>query len=301
MPSTKQARLVGKPVPRDETYTLHTIKSVRQDMRIRIGKTEPVFSKGLLDSGSETNLVSQKFIKQMNFPTPKMSTEKLTTIDGRRIQAYGVHLLNFEITDKLGHTRYFKDTFLACDCESTFILGMPWLQLANPNIDWTAGDDVNHIEWKKYNAKVALETTRRVQLTNAESFAKEALNTSNKAYVMHVKHIPESEGLSTTGKAVSSMDLKQRDYDEDKVVLPQEYHDMTEVFSDVDANKLSEHGPQDHAINLIDNRQPPFMPLYNLSEVELTVLRQYIDKHLANKFIRPSKSPAGCNGPIYQL
>lgn len=109
----------------------------------------------------------------MNLPTPKMcNTKKLITIDGRRIQTYGVHLINFEITDIAGHTRYFKDTFLACDCDSTFILGMPWLNLANPDVDWAAGVDANHIKWKEYNAKVALETTRRVELTDAEDLRK---------------------------------------------------------------------------------------------------------------------------------
>lgn len=261
-------------------------------MRICIGKSEPVLTQGLLDSGSEANLVSQKFIKQMNLPTPKMSnTKRLITVDGRRIQTYGVHLLNFKITDKLGHTRFFKDTFLACDCENTFILGMPWLELANPNVDWTTSK--NHIQWKEYNAKIALETTRQVELTDAKTFAEEAMNTANKVYVMHVKHIPDSDTTVSPGQATSAMDLKQRDFDNSEVLLPPAYRDFAEVFLDIDANKLPEHGPHDHAIDLIDKQQPPYGPVYNLSEVELIVLRQYIDKHLANEFIQPSKSPAG--------
>lgn len=74
--------------------------------------------------------------------------------------------------------------------------------------------------------------------------------------------------------------------------MPQAYQDFAEVFSDADANKLPERTSHDHAIDLIDERQPSYCPIYNLSEVELTALRQYIDKHLANEFIRPSKSPA---------
>lgn len=53
----KRTYRLGNPIPRDE-YALRTVKSVRQDMRIRIGKTEPALTKGLLDSGSEANLVS---------------------------------------------------------------------------------------------------------------------------------------------------------------------------------------------------------------------------------------------------
>lgn len=109
---------------------------------------------------------------------------------------------------------------------------------------------------------------------------------------MHVKHVPNSNA-TTPGQATSAMDLKQRDFDNSKVLLPLDYWDFAEVFSDADANKFPEHGLHNHAIDLIDEKQPPYGPVYNLSEVELTVLRQYIDKHLANEFIRPSKSPAG--------
>lgn len=122
--------------------------------------SEPVFFKRLLDSGSEANLVSQRFIKEMNLPTPQLcSTKKLITVDGKRISTYEVHLLNFKITDRLGHTQFFKDIFLACDCKNTFILGIPWLSLANPDVNWSATEK-NRIQWQKYNAQVALETTR---------------------------------------------------------------------------------------------------------------------------------------------
>lgn len=204
---TKQARL-GKPVPREEMYTLRTTKSVQQNMRICISnRPEPVSSKGLLDSESEANLVSQKFIKEMNLPTPKLSNiKKLITIDGRKIPTYGVHLLNFEITDRAGHTQFFKDTFLACDCDNTFILGMPWLSLANPDVYWATAEK-NHIQWKKYDAKIALETTRQVELTDADTFAEDASNTANKVYVMHVKHISDPDGFP----AKTTLDLKHQD------------------------------------------------------------------------------------------
>ena len=52
------------------------------------------------------------------------------------------------------------------------------------------------------------------------------------------------------------------------------------------------HKDHDHAIDLVDDKQPPYGPIYSLSENELSILRAYIDKNLANGFIRPSKSPA---------
>lgn len=283
-------------VPIDPLYSLHTKASIHQDVAIRLNKQDSVHTDRLLDSGSETNLVSQKLVKQLNLPTPAMASisQKLLTVDGHRMQTYGVHQLTFEITDRLRHTRFFKDTFLACDCDNPIILGMPWLTLANPNVDWQA-DKSEHLEWKKYDASVALETTRRITLTNAKSFAEDALDKACGVYVMHVKHLPDLHPSPSNAapQAMSAMDLKQQAFDVTEVTISDVYKEFSDVFSDDKANIFPDHGLDDHAIDLIDDRQPPYGPVYNLSEVKLTVLRQYIDKHLANQFICPSKSPAG--------
>ena len=48
----------------------------------------------------------------------------------------------------------------------------------------------------------------------------------------------------------------------------------------------------EHAIELEENKQPPFGPIYSLGPVELETLKTYIKTNLANNFIRPFKSPA---------
>ncbi len=42
----------------------------------------------------------------------------------------------------------------------------------------------------------------------------------------------------------------------------------------------------------MDDRQPPYGPIYNLGPMELEKLKAYIENNLASGFIRPSKSPA---------
>ena len=46
-------------------------------------------------------------------------------------------------------------------------------------------------------------------------------------------------------------------------------------------------------MELVDSQQPPYGPIYSLRPVELETLKAYIEINLANRFIRPSKSPAG--------
>ena len=69
------------------------------------------------------------------------------------------------------------------------------------------------------------------------------------------------------------------------------YADFADVFLPKLVAKLLEHEINDHAIKSVNNRQPPYGPIYNLGHVKLETLRAYIKNNLANSFIRPSKSP----------
>ncbi len=60
------------------------------------------------------------------------------------------------------------------------------------------------------------------------------------------------------------------------------------------AIELSEHtGINNHAIELVDDKQPLYSPIYSLGPMKLETLKVYIKNNLASEFIRPSKSPAG--------
>ncbi len=79
--------------------------------------------------------------------------------------------------------------------------------------------------------------------------------------------------------------------------IPKAYRDLAKVFSLSNANSLPTYRDEDCAIELEPEKTPPFGPLYNLSEYQLKTLREYIDKNLANRFIRPLKSSAGA--PVF--
>jgi hypothetical protein len=78
--------------------------------------------------------------------------------------------------------------------------------------------------------------------------------------------------------------------------IPDEYKEFLDVFSETEANKLPDHRPYDHRIDIPDGSTPPFGPIYNLSPTELDALKEYLDKNLARGFIRHSQSP--CAAPI---
>jgi hypothetical protein len=53
------------------------------------------------------------------------------------------------------------------------------------------------------------------------------------------------------------------------------------VFLKDKANILTEHSPHDYIIDIIEGKEPPYSPLYNILEKELTILYKYLNKALA--------------------
>jgi hypothetical protein len=69
----------------------------------------------------------------------------------------------------------------------------------------------------------------------------------------------------------------------------EKYKDFADVFDKVNADKLLEHDSQDHAIDT-KNKMSSFESMYNLSVIELELLREYLDEFLTKEFIVLSSS-----------
>ena len=80
--------------------------------------------------------------------------------------------------------------------------------------------------------------------------------------------------------------------------IPDCYKDLADAFSQKESQTLPPHsGTLDHHIPLEDSAKPAFGPIYTLSELELKVLKQYLEEKLKNDAICPSTSPFG--SPYY--
>jgi hypothetical protein len=63
--------------------------------------------------------------------------------------------------------------------------------------------------------------------------------------------------------------------------LPLKYEDFGDVFETKNVDSLPEHRPYDCPIDMQEGVNPPFDPIYGLSEPELQALRTYLDENLA--------------------
>ena len=90
---------------------------------------------------------------------------------------------------------------------------------------------------------------------------------------------------------VSMRDIQYQAVKEDRAetnptsVVPQEYHNFLDVFSKKNLDTLPPHQKYDHKIYLEEEQKPSHAPLYKMSLKELDAVKQYLDSHLAKKFI----------------
>ena len=75
--------------------------------------------------------------------------------------------------------------------------------------------------------------------------------------------------------------------------VPWQYRDYHLVFDGQYSDELLPHRSFDHAIDMVEGKDPSCGPIYALSEKELEVLRSYLADMLTSGKIRPSKSSAG--------
>lgn len=75
------------------------------------------------------------------------------------------------------------------------------------------------------------------------------------------------------------------------IIIFPEYYNFINIFFLELIVKLSEHIEiNNYAINLVNDKQPPYKSIYSLRLVELETLKTDIKTNLANSFIKPFKS-----------
>lgn len=94
-----------------------------------------VETSALIDSGAGFNYIDYRFVRKHNLPTrPKQNPFQPTTADGSPIKRKVT-------TECILHTDIAgtKHQIIACvtDLHENLILGMQWLEKANPQVNWT--------------------------------------------------------------------------------------------------------------------------------------------------------------------
>lgn len=258
-----------------------------------------VATTAMIDSGATGCFIDKNFAIAHQLPLRRKDIPRiLEVIDGREIDSGLVthetedicmqcnehtEKISLDVT-KLGHY--------------TIILGLTWLKKHDANISWS-----RHL--------ILFNTSRCLQYCHPEPVVVEGVPHTKYPLPSKPRTIPTPQ--SATAPPATACTPHQASHDhtvlatdthlppgtQDELVpkltsiIPQHYHQYLDVFSKEGADTLPQHRLFDHTIPLQPGTQPPYGPIYSLSEPELKALREYLDENLSKGFIRPSSSPAG--------
>ena len=123
------------------------------------------------------------------------------------------------------------------------------------------------------------------------------MNKDNNIFMKHIVALAEPTTMliyPTYEAQIASLTGK-------KIGIFAKYFDFFNIFSlNSTEEQLEYNRINNHPINILDNKQLPYSPIYCLDLVGLETLKTYLKANLAIGFIRLSKSPASTLIPFVQ-
>ena len=217
----------------------------------------------LLDLGSKVNAMGQAFAQQLGLKIRKTNVEA-QKIDDTTLETYKMIVSTFSVLDKDRRERFYEKSFLLAVVSPDIVLGIPFLTMSNIGIDFQA----RNLQWSSYTTKEVLPILRQVELIGKKEFAAATLDPKHKAFVVHVAAL--SVDLSNEVHLSKKTQIAHLKANEAPTKVLSKYVDFADVFSPKLAAELPKHTEiNDHAIELVDDWQHPYSPIYSLGSVEL--------------------------------
>jgi RNase H-like domain found in reverse transcriptase/Reverse transcriptase (RNA-dependent DNA polymerase)/Integrase zinc binding domain/Chromo (CHRromatin Organisation MOdifier) domain/Integrase core domain len=272
-----------------------------------------VMYQALIDSGAAINLIHEAIVQSLGLETFVCSPIQVVLANGKTLTHANRYV---RLKYSIAGVRH-EDVFLVAPIGiNSIIFGMPFLERLNPAINWRrktvtfplaeepeSSSSIPSQEPESCSPTTTQASEPRTKPCKRKSRSKSPkpapepkpkpppppvrlttrIGPRDQVYLLTLDEIVPLNALSDSGPT-----------DLTKPQIPKEYSDFADVFSEEQSNALPPHrGTLDHHIPLEEGAKPVYGPIYNLSETELQVLKEYIETHLQRGFIRPSTSPFG--------
>jgi len=205
--------------------------------------------------------------------------------------------LEFRLDDRKFNERFYV-TGLG---KQKVILGFPWLHKHNPIIDWKKGE----ITWKPFKIdwrrlfekgkKIREMQQPKVEEVDDEDERKNRTTTpmEEDGETILIELLEETAWINKTNiateLAIEENSKKAEKTDEE--LVPEEYHDYLDIFSEEKAHRFPEPRSWDHKIEMKEGFEPKSFKNYNLTPAEQLELDKFLKENLEKGYIRPSQSP----------
>ena len=255
--------------------------------------------KMLIDSGATGNFVSDAMVTALKLQVQQdEDDDEVTLADGTVVSTAGYVQFVMKCGDFKGKivARVFPNLHKEC------ILGIPWLEYENPDIDWTR----RHVTIQRPGCILTLPVVRRrqqkpsietVNLCSAKQVARWFRRRKvEQAYLAFIRPVHDKEEIVPVvpEKTETGCDVEKA-YHKD---MPEEIKAVLQDYKDIFPTDLPPGLPpvrmgHEFKIELEDETPPIHRPIYKLSPLELEEAKKQIQYMLEHGYIRPSISPYG--------
>ena len=340
---TKTTLIDEKPSDRVQKVSVSSTQNHQEShllIPVTIGKNgKQIQTYAMIDSEATGNFVNAKFVEKNQLETSLLSVPQvLNVVDGRPISS-GMITRNLSLDLTMGGVHLESATmFVTSLGHFPIILGLPWLKLHAPNVEWKTGKiqfDSDFCRNNCISTSVTLEEeeirvedhptkgdkneksenlspkpVRPLGFVNAAAFR--ILKKTCEIGTIYLKPAPaprhwtdnldKPANISATSSISADIAAKERPKEDPaehpdypRNLIPEEYLDFQDVFSKTASDRLPgiRGGKLDHRMPLEPGTQPPFLPLRNMSELELDTTRKYLEENIPKGWVRASTSPAG--------
>jgi len=231
----------------------------------------------MIDSGATALFLSHQFAEKHHLEQHKLDVEILVqNIDGTLNRKETItHYAKLRL--QMGEGEPEDQEFLITDIgPEDIILRLPWLRHHNPNIDWEKGtlefDEAPPTEQLKMNRKGQREWVRA-------------------GLISHVSEEVWIAAGYTYSQAIAEEAGKEKKKRSFEKIVPEEYREYAKVFSEQESERLPEHQPWDHTIDLKpDAPETLRSKVYLMPVNEQKELDNFLEENVRKEYIAPSKS-----------
>jgi hypothetical protein len=252
------------------------------------GRNRSCRTAAMVDSGATALFIGEAFTRRHKmFLEPLVKPIKLLNIDRTLNKAGSIHY-KMRLILRTG-TKEKKFEFLVTDCSlETIVLGLPWLRIMNPDIDWAKGE--LHI-WDEKGVDPPSDSWQPEIFRIATNHMDRRILLAERILGHTIDEVWCAAGF-TYSQAIAEQQAKAKGKRTFEEMVPSHYCDYARVFSDEAASRLPQHQPWDHAIDLVPEAKAAWKAkIYPMSPNEQAELDKFLDEQLEKGYIEPSKLP----------
>ena len=253
------------------------------------GKT--VETKALLDTGAGGKFIDQNFVLLENIRTHKLAKPiTVYNVDGTENKT-GTITWYVDVNLQIGNRTTSTKLLVTGLGHQKIILGFPWFEEQNPEINWETGT----LTWRK---EIRTPATS-IEVLDEEEYLNRTQNILDEDEEFVISFIDVNgkfEPVWINAKTNLAMDmaiknnLKKQEGTVEEMV-PKEYHEFLNVFSEEKAARFPKSKEWDHKIDMKEGFEPKSFKNYNLTPEEQIELENFLKENLDKGYIRPSQSP----------